>query len=667
MRSLLPLLSILPAVLLPAAPAQDPPRIVSSIPSPGAKDVPPGLGRIVVIFDRDMDTRSFSLVPLQGRAIPPLAGAPRFLDARTLSVSLKELKPGVTYGLGFNSPTRKGFRSKEGVPLAPWALEFTTAGPKAPPSPEPAGAAGGGPPRVLRTSPPAGATGVDPSLEKVEIWFSREMDPRSMSLLRLPGKARLGYVPGKPPFFDGPRHLVIPVRLEPGMEYGVGINSGTKRGFVSKEGVPAAPFRLVFRTAPAEKGPPPLEPPAGRWGRKSPDGRVEHWFFPGGAWSLLRVSGDRRTFVHGSWTPQGKEIRLRTAAGRALPPLLWSLDGETLVLKRSSADPHPKRLTLLPFYDARDLAGRWRTTWGPGNSRTWDFRKDGTFTCLTVTGGDRIERKGRWRTRGLELQVRDEEAAEPEVYGWTVEEGGKLALTSREKGLTQIYGRLPSPRPAPSPAEAAPLPPKSPAPPAPPAPKADPLLGRWVAVGDGGKVEILLTADHRFTTRISSPDGEETSRGTWKKEGSCLVVREEPDGEITRVAFRFLGPDQVEFTIEGEKIRFTRAGKGGPSSTPVPPQARGGTRPAELVGAWAARDATGAMTLDLRRDGSFRFLLRRGMVENVLTGTWTVSGGKIRLNIQKPNPGTYEMPFDGPTAGSLTITLDDMKVVLVKQ
>ncbi len=659
--------ALLPLLLSPVLPCQEPPSIVSTIPPNHATGVSTRLGRILVVFDKDMLQGAMSLVKAGPGRIPPLKAKPRFLDARTFSIPLGLLKPGTTYSIGFNSARRKGFQSTDNVPLAPYILVFTTKGEKTAPPGEAAPARPAQSlPRVLRTSPPKGSRSVDPALDKVEIWFSHDMNPRSMSLTRLPGRAKLGYIPGRLPYFAGPRRLVIPVRLAPGTEYGVGINTGNRKGFLTKAGVPVAPFELLFTTRGTTAAHKVLLPPAGRWVMKTPTGRIEHWFFPDGKWGLLRVNGKNRAFIHGRWSAKKDELILSDEGGRKLSPLRWALDaGGTLILRRSAADRRPRRYSPLPLPSAAELAGRWRTQWGANNSRTWTFQKDGAFSCSTLVLGQKIDRRGKWEIEGLRLVVRGKETSAPEIYGWCLEPSGKLALTM-ESGVTQFYEKLgpaAPPRPPAGPIQARGM--EGPKP-VPAAPKADPLLGRWIALREGMSMEIVLLPGGRYTQKIVSPDGTETTRGTWVNKGSYLVVKEEGDEERTRVEYKFMGPNRIEITIEGEKLLFSRAEKGAPAP-PAPAPPRAGARPRALQGTWAAEDPTGALELNLLFDGTFQFYLRQGARETILEGTWTASGGTIHLTIRKPKQGRLEIPYEGPRGDSLPVTLNHTRVVLKKQ
>ena len=179
-------------------------------------------------------------------------------------------------------------------------------------------------------------------------------------------------------------------------------------------------------------------------------------------------------------------------------------------------------------------------------------------------------------------------------------------------------------------------------------------------------MEIVLLPGGRYIRKLISPDGEDTSKGTWVKQGSYLVVKDEGDEESTKVAYRFLGRDRLEIVIEDEKILLTRQGKGAPFPPP-PPSPQAASRPRALLGTWAAQDMTGAIALSLAGDGTFRMYLRQGMRENTLEGTWTASGGTIRLDIRKPRQGRYEIPYEGPNGDALPVTMNNTKLILKKQ
>lgn len=103
------------------------PRVVSMSPADGATDVEAAaVTEITVTFDRSMRAGNFALFPVAKTALPTFKGPPRFgADGRTITLAC-ELKPGVTYGLQFNSPEHMAFVDMEGNPLAPFVYRFTT-------------------------------------------------------------------------------------------------------------------------------------------------------------------------------------------------------------------------------------------------------------------------------------------------------------------------------------------------------------------------------------------------------------------------------------------------------------------------------------------------------------------------------------------------------------
>lgn len=103
------------------------PKIVSMSPPDGATDVDATTVTVIAItFDRPMRDGNFAVFPVANTTLPTLAGPPRFgPDGRTITLTCT-LRPGVTYGLQFNSPEHPAFVDMEGHPLAPVVYRFTT-------------------------------------------------------------------------------------------------------------------------------------------------------------------------------------------------------------------------------------------------------------------------------------------------------------------------------------------------------------------------------------------------------------------------------------------------------------------------------------------------------------------------------------------------------------
>ena len=112
---------------IPTVPQEDKsPAVVSTSPKNGADDVSVDIGKLIIVFDRDMDEKGISIVVAGNGKHPPFIVDPRFINKRTFTISMKRLEPGVLYSVGFNSNRRKGFRSVNGVPLKPYVLTFKT-------------------------------------------------------------------------------------------------------------------------------------------------------------------------------------------------------------------------------------------------------------------------------------------------------------------------------------------------------------------------------------------------------------------------------------------------------------------------------------------------------------------------------------------------------------
>jgi predicted Ser/Thr protein kinase len=102
------------------------------------------------------------------------------------------------------------------------------------------------PPAVLKTFPQVGATGVDPAIKEITVTFDRDMDD---------GFSWTGGGPDFPPSPEGQgahwrdkRTCVLPVKLQAGHFYRVGINSKSFQNFRSADGMPATPSAIYFAT-----------------------------------------------------------------------------------------------------------------------------------------------------------------------------------------------------------------------------------------------------------------------------------------------------------------------------------------------------------------------------------------------------------------------------------
>jgi hypothetical protein len=101
-------------------------------------------------------------------------------------------------------------------------------------------------PHVVSTEPANGATEVDPALTKLAIRFDRAMLDQSWSIVG--GKADTPEITGKLAYDAERRVLTVPVRLQSGRSYRFWLNSESKHGFQSADGVPLEPFEVAFAT-----------------------------------------------------------------------------------------------------------------------------------------------------------------------------------------------------------------------------------------------------------------------------------------------------------------------------------------------------------------------------------------------------------------------------------
>ena len=108
--------------------AEEPPRVVRTVPENGAQSVDVVTTELRVTFDQPMDTkRGYSFVILGSKfVLPEVAGKPQWISDTTIVLPVK-LKPGREYGLGINSERHQNFRGTNGLPAVPYPLSFKTA------------------------------------------------------------------------------------------------------------------------------------------------------------------------------------------------------------------------------------------------------------------------------------------------------------------------------------------------------------------------------------------------------------------------------------------------------------------------------------------------------------------------------------------------------------
>jgi hypothetical protein len=107
------------------------------------------------------------------------------------------------------------------------------------------------PPRIVSTRPTVGATDVDPSLTEIAVMFDQDM--ASGFSWTGGGPAYPKIREGSKPSWRDKRTCVLPVTLERGCYYRVGINSKSHRNFRSAAGVPVLPTAIYFTTQGADE------------------------------------------------------------------------------------------------------------------------------------------------------------------------------------------------------------------------------------------------------------------------------------------------------------------------------------------------------------------------------------------------------------------------------
>jgi Bacterial Ig-like domain len=102
-------------------------------------------------------------------------------------------------------------------------------------------------PVVIKSSPEAGAEGVDPGLSQISVTFSKQMQGGTWSWCVLSKESYPG-TSEAPKYLEDKRTCVLPVKLQPGKTYAVWINSENFYQFKDTKAQPAVPYLLVFRT-----------------------------------------------------------------------------------------------------------------------------------------------------------------------------------------------------------------------------------------------------------------------------------------------------------------------------------------------------------------------------------------------------------------------------------
>jgi hypothetical protein len=102
-------------------------------------------------------------------------------------------------------------------------------------------------PRVVSTVPVNGSEDVDPATSEIAVTFDEPMTDGNWSWV-YESRESFPQMTGQA-HYDGDKTTnLLPVRLEPGKDYVVWINSEQHRNFKDTSGNSSAPFKLSFRT-----------------------------------------------------------------------------------------------------------------------------------------------------------------------------------------------------------------------------------------------------------------------------------------------------------------------------------------------------------------------------------------------------------------------------------
>jgi len=245
-------------------PAPGAPKVIRTVPDALANDVSSDLDKITVTFNQKMMNNSWSWTG-GGETYPKTTGKPFYDESITTCTMPVKLEPGKVYWVGINSPSHRNFKTPGRVPAARYVILFATKGEDGKPTVIPedmarnarqinaASAATTGEetaPVVVKTSPEAFATGVPADTKEITVTFDQPMTDGAWSWT---GGGET-YPKGNGPIhYDAPRTTcTMPVKLEPGKAYWVGINSPSHKHFVSAKNMPAPWYIIVFTTATAD-------------------------------------------------------------------------------------------------------------------------------------------------------------------------------------------------------------------------------------------------------------------------------------------------------------------------------------------------------------------------------------------------------------------------------
>ena len=217
------------------------PHLIDSVPKAGQSDVSADLKEIRVTFDRDMG-KGMSWTGDPDFFFPPIdeSQKARWIDARTCVLPVR-LEKGKYYRVGINSSGYGNFRTTRGISFPSSVIFFATEGASAEVRDKLRV------PKIVELKPANNANEVDPSITELRVTFDVPM-----------GKG-MSWTGGGPSYPEGPsgaraewssdgKTCVLPVTLQPGHSYRLGLNSLSFNNFQSESGVPLEPVVYQFKT-----------------------------------------------------------------------------------------------------------------------------------------------------------------------------------------------------------------------------------------------------------------------------------------------------------------------------------------------------------------------------------------------------------------------------------
>ncbi len=317
------------------------PAVVRTTPAAMANDVPATLKKITVTFDQRMMDTSWSWTQRSEESFPKTSGEPSYDSLRKTCTLPVQLEPGKVYWVGINSPEHTLFQTPDQVPAGPYVILFATRSADGKPTPIPedlaaqakainqaAGGASTGP-MVMRTTPPTLANEVPASLKKITVTFDQPMMDGSWSWTQRDEES-FPKLAGQPSYDSLRKSCSLPVELEPGKVYWVGVNSSQHLTFQTADGVPAKPYVILFATQSADGKPTPIPEDLAAGAKAINDGPKV---------AARRPVGQRMAAV--ARRPAGQ--RLAAESDRSKGWQLWSqgrhAEAEEMFAKATQADP----------------------------------------------------------------------------------------------------------------------------------------------------------------------------------------------------------------------------------------------------------------------------------------------------------------------------------------